>query len=274
MLTPVVQRWREQRGTYRPAREVVDVRGLEVAELAEPVAKAFVLQHHYLASFPAARERFGLFRRAELLGVVVFSQPVNNATLACLPGEPAESLELGRLVLLDAVAANAESWLIAQCFEQLRRVGYSGVVSFSDPHPRTTAAGETVHPGHVGTIYQATNGVYLGRSKAEGLDLLPDGRALTNRAKAKIRGMEQGWRYCAQLLENHGATPLDPDREDPREWLTRWTEALCRRTRHPGNHKYAWTLHKRHRRHLPPSKPYPKLHMVRGALVSAESLNP
>jgi len=268
MITPVVQRWRDQRGTYRPAREAVNVRTLEVTPLDESTAKAFVERHHYLASYPAARERFGLYWRSELAGVVVFSQPVNNATLACLPGEPAESLELGRLVLLDEVAANAESWLIAQCFEHLKREGYSGVVSFSDPHPRTTAEGMTVHPGHVGTIYQATNGVYLGRSKAQGLDLLPDGRALTERAKVKIRKLERGWRYCAQLLERFGAEPLDPAGEDPRAWLARWTAALCRRTRHPGNHKYAWTLHKRHRRHLPDSKPYPKLHMPRPGVLS------
>jgi hypothetical protein len=268
MLTNVVQRWKEHRGTYRPAREVVSTRALEVAPVDEVTAKSFVLRHHYLSSYPAARERFGLFWHERFVGVAVFSQPVNNATLACLPGAPVESLELGRLVLLDEVPANAESWLIAECFARLRGEGYVGVVSFSDPHPRTTAAGTTVHPGHVGTVYQATNGIYLGRSRAEGLDLLPDGRALTNRAKAKIRNLESGWRYCAQLLERHGAAPLDPTREDARVWLARWTTALCRRVRHPGNHKYAWTLRKRDRKHLSTSAPYPKLHWRNGGLTN------
>jgi hypothetical protein len=42
--------------------------------------------------------------------------------------------------------------------------GVRGVVSFSDPVPRRTAAGDLVFPGHIGTIYQASNAGYLGRT--------------------------------------------------------------------------------------------------------------
>jgi hypothetical protein len=38
----------------------------------------------------------------------------------------AEAVELGRLVLLDDVPANGESWFIARAFELLRARGYTG----------------------------------------------------------------------------------------------------------------------------------------------------
>src|SRR5690606_8351510 len=97
----------------------------------------------------------------------------NFATYRRLPGEPVECVDLGRLVLLDEVPANGESWFLAQCFGSLRAEGFRSVVSFSDPVPRTTADGEPRFTGHVGTIYQASNAIYMGRSKAEKKFLLP-----------------------------------------------------------------------------------------------------
>jgi hypothetical protein len=252
-----VQRWRERRDSYRPAGEPINTLAHEVAALERDAeAKAFVVRHHYSGSYPAARRRFGLHRGGVLVGVAVFSQPVRDAVVACLPGAPAESLELGRFVLLDEVPANGETWFLGRCFELLRREGFVGVVSFSDPFPRTSVAGAVVHPGHVGTIYQAHNAVYLGRSRADTLRFLPDGRVLTNRAVAKVRALDRGWRYVVAQLESYGATPLTGD---PRAWLAVWLPRLTRPVKHPGNHKYAWTLQRRNRRHLPASKPYPKL---------------
>lgn len=272
MITPVVQRWRDQRGSYRPAGEVIDTRAFEVAAMPRDTeAKNFIAQHHYLGTYPAARERFGLYTSARwstpsgvvipagwLVGVCVFAQPVNNAALSCLPGEALESVELARVVLLDCVPANAESFFLARGFELLRSDGYVGVVSFSDPMPREDARGKVTHVGHVGTIYQATNGVYLGRGTKRTLRLLPDGRTFSARAEQKIRKQEQGWEYSVRQLVDAGATPPRPG-ADTRAWLSTWLPRVTRKVRHPGNHKYAWTLRKRDRRHLPASLPYPKL---------------
>ena len=63
-----------------------------------------------------------------------------------------------------------------------RARGIAGVVSFSDPLARRTAAGDVVFGGHVGTIYQAHNAAYLGRGTARTLRLLPDGAVLSARA--------------------------------------------------------------------------------------------
>ena len=264
MITDVCQRWSSGRASYRPAREVFDPSAFDVVPIADDsTAKSFVLAHHYSASYPAARFRFGLFassssddNASELQGVAVFSVPCNPATLACLPCPVESACELGRLVLLDDVRANAESWFVARCFELLRREGVAGVVSFSDPVPRCAVDGEQVFKGHVGTVYQASNAIYLGRSRASVLRLLPDGSVLHNRALAKLRAHVKGERYVRERLETWAGAPIG---EDVETWLERWLPRISRRLLHAGNHKYAWALDSRLRRLLPASQKYPKL---------------
>lgn len=257
MNVDVVQRWRDHRSLYRPAGEVIRTSDYDVAQIDdEATARTFVESHHYSRSYPAARRRFGLHLHGELVGVAIFSVPVQPLALACLPG--GEGVELGRLVLLDAVPANAESWMLARCFESLRRDSFPGVIAFSDPMPRVGTDGEVLSPGHVGTIYQASNASYLGRSRAETLRVLPDGTVFHRRAQAKVRARECGWRYASRILVSHGAEPLG-EHEDSVAWLATWLPRLTRAMRHPGNFKYAWALQRRDRRHLPPSLPYPKL---------------
>lgn len=261
MITTTVQRWRWRRDTYRPAGEVIRTADFEVAPIPDDrTAKTFVLTHHYSASYPAARFRFGLYRGSELVGVAVFSVPAQPAVLAPFGGAP--SVELGRFVLIDSVPGNGESWFIGRAFELLRGEGMAGVVSFSDPVARTRADGSPVFGGHVGTIYQATNAIYTGRSKAETRLLLPDGSLLHGRALSKIRRRDRGWRYASAMLERHGASPLT-DGEDAAAWVEHWVPRLTRPLRHGGNHRYLFPLERGRagralRRCLPAGLPYPK----------------
>jgi hypothetical protein len=263
-----VQRHFERAVRWRHAREVVDLAGMDLAPIDRDLARAFVEVHHYEHSYPAGRFMFGLFDRNSLVGVAVFSQPVNDRSTACLPGDPIERVELGRFVLLDRVGANAETWFLGRCFHALRREGLTGVVSFSDPVPRRTTGGTIVMPGHVGTIYQAHNAIYLGRSRAERRRVLPDGTVAHNRLLAKIRNGERGWRTAVDRLIDHGARPPSRD-QDLRAWLSVELPSISRSIPHHGNHKYAWTLRRRDRRHLQryvelqfgssPALPYPKI---------------
>lgn len=253
------QRWREGRTSYRPAGETINPLRYEVGELTgDADAKAFVVGHHYSGTFPAARSRWGLFRGGRLVGVAVFSHPCNDAVLTSVFGGAAvESMELGRFVLLDDVEGNGETWFLARCFEQLRRRELRGVVSFSDPIARTTVDGVRVFPGHIGTIYQAHNARYLGRGTARSLRLLPDGQVLSDRALQKIRSGERGWRYAAAHLERAGAATAPDDPARRAHWLQGALKTATRTLRHPGNHKYAWSLQRRHRIVLA-GHPYPK----------------
>ena len=248
MIVEAVQRWREKRGSYRPAGEPIATHRYEVAKIGDDrTARAFVQRHHYSASYPAARARFGLFLGAALVGVAVFSQPVRQDVLDVLPG--ARGVELGRLVLLDEVPANGESWFVARAFELLRE-DFDGVLSFADPTR-----------GHVGTVYQASNACYLGQAEPRTIRVFPDGQVLSNRAIQKIRKGEQGWSYASKLMERYGAAPL-VDVSMSRAWLREWLPRVTRTKRHPGNHRYAWSLDRRLRSGLPASQPYPKLARV------------
>lgn len=262
MLTPCVQRWRGRRDSYRPAGEVICTRRYEVAPLdVDAVAKAFVVRHHYSGTYPAARFRFGLYRGTQLQGVAVFSHPCNDAVLTrVFPDRDRLSCtELGRLVLLDEVPANGETWLLGRCFEMLRREGVVGVVSFADPEPRSTAGEQVVFGGHVGTIYQAHNAAYLGRTTARQIRLLPDGRLLGERAVQKLRRRERGWRYVAQRLATFADDTPPTDEQALLAWAQCHLGELTRRVRHGGNHRYAWGLNSSVRRALPTTLPYPKL---------------
>ncbi len=253
------QRWREGATRFITPSHVFDPRAFDVVTIdADKLAKGFVLSHHYSGSYPAARYRFGLYRRGELAGVAVFSHPCRDDVLTnVFPGTPTDSVELGRFVLLDDVGFNGETWFLARAFDLLRTEGLRGVVSFSDPMPRQRADGTTVFAGHIGTIYQAFNGIYLGQAPTRTIRLLPDGRTFSARAMQKIRSRDQGWEYSAAQLVAVGAAPLGAT-EDSREWLRTWLPVVTRTARHPGNLKYAWGLDKRSRRSLPASQPYVK----------------
>lgn len=255
MQTTHNQRWLFRRDSYRPAGEQIRPADFEVAAIdRDATAKAFVLDHHYSGSYPAARFRFGLHRGPELVGVAVFSHPCSDRVLDAAGG-PGDAIELGRFVLLDSVAGNGETWFLARCFELLRIEGLRGVVSFSDPTPRQTASGAQVFAGHIGTIYQAHNAVYLGRATPRTLRMLPDGTVLSARAIAKLRAGDRGWRYTAELLCQHGA---EQPNGDLAAWAATWIPRLTRAKRHHGNHKYVWGLDRRAKRSLPASLPYPK----------------
>lgn len=255
------QRWLFRADSYRCPSETIQTSAYEVALIPDDTtARAFVLAHHYSGTYPAARFRVGLYRGAELVGVAVFSQPTNNKVITgTFDGlGHTDGVELGRFVLLDRVPGNGETWFLARCFELLKRAGIAGVVSYSDPCQRTLADGSIVFGGHLGTIYQAHNGLYLGRGTARTLNLLPDGTVFSDRAASKIRKRERGWAYAVDQLVAAGATP-PADSSDLAAWLKAARSEVCRRQRHPGNHKYAWGLNRGVRRRLLSSQlTYPK----------------
>lgn len=276
------QRWRERRQAFVPDATEIRPEDYHVDVIScHSQAKPFVERHHYSGSFPATRLSCGLFRKGrggmqELAGVASFAVPMNNASIRkhtgladCLSG-----VDLGRLVLLDDVPGNGESWFVARAFRLLRREKpeVEAVIAYSDPVRRIAEDGTIVMPGHVGMIYQALNAELRGRSTQRTDLIMPNGRALSPRALSKIRNGETGSSYAIRQVVEAGISEPRSG-EDPADWITRLcAEGALIKRRHPGNWTYAFPLTRTARKaaSLLPSLAYPKIdHVVSRGDVSA-----
>lgn len=270
--SPWCQRWRGRRHSWRHIRDGgFDARHFTVDVISHEASRQFVLTHHYARSYPAAKVQMGLYNlsgsQKKLTGVAVFGVPVSQAVLTNpLPGlRPyTQSLECSRFVLLDEAPGNSESWFLARCFDVLLAEGVRGVVSFADPLPRRTASGMVVMPGHVGTIYAATNAVYTGRATARTVKVLPDGTVFHDRTAQKIRRLEQGHQYAEAQLVALGAPRPRPG-GSPALWLREALVAVgARSIRHRGAHRYVFRLGRTRAEReeielaVPSLRPYPK----------------
>jgi len=271
MQTTKCQRWNQRRETYRPAGEPIDTRRYEVIPIEEAAAKEFVVSHHYSCSYPAARYRTGIlrlarFRKPELVGVAVFSVPMNNSAIPKYCGvTPNEGVELGRLVLKDCVESNGESWFLGRSFRLLasERPDIKAILSYSDPVPRYRRDGTIITPGHVGTCMAAHNGRYIGRSRARTLILSDNGLVVSERMLSKLRNDDCGAAYAYEALRRLGA-PRRLPLESGRDYVARaLREGPFQPVRHPGNHAYLWAIGDRRARmstmsRFPAARPYPK----------------
>lgn len=100
---------------------------------------------------------FGLFNNNTMIGAMIYGKmamanqwkkySVNNNS------NQSTIIELRRLVLIDDTAKNSESFFIAKTLKWLKNnTNIEIVVSYADPNY-----------GHVGTVYKASNFVFLGK---------------------------------------------------------------------------------------------------------------
>lgn len=257
------KRWQDRRERWRSPDVVFSPDACAVDVVEERAARAFVVEHHYSGTFPAARLSVGLYQSRRLAGVAVFSVPMQAAVVPRYTGlAAAAGVELGRFVLLPEVAYNGETWFLARALRLLREEkGCRAVVSYADPMERSTAAGLITKPAHFGTIYQASNAAFAGRASAQWMWIDRDGRAISRRALSKIRLREVGCAYAERQLVDAGAEPRRAF-EEPVAWLARvLCEPTFRRIRHPGNFAYAFGLDRAARASIAAANdplPYPR----------------
>ena len=131
------------------------VRRIEYGE-----TKPFLLGIHYARRMPCITDAFGLFVNEKMVGVVTYGVPASPNLCVGLAGYENRKriLELNRLVLLpDEQQQNNASYLVSHSLKMLQSIyGYVFVVSYADWGGW----------GHVGYVYQATNFLYTGLTKA------------------------------------------------------------------------------------------------------------
>lgn len=129
----------------------------EVRRITYAETKPFILGIHYARRMPCVQYAFGLFEKGVLCGVVTYGQPASPSLCKGIAGEQNRShvLELNRLVMLPEYNGdNRASFLVSHSLKMLP--SHTFVVSYADWGGW----------GHVGYIYQATNFLYTGLTKA------------------------------------------------------------------------------------------------------------
>ena len=265
------QRWDHRKAVYRPSRETIDTGNYHACPIDEQVAKDFIQLHHYSGSYPASMIRIGLwekqpFHKDNLVGVAIFGPSANQHVIPHWTGQAAsDGTTLSRFCLLDSVPANGETFFLGKCFRFLRELkpGLRTVIAYADPIARRNRSGQLVKPGHVGIIYQAFNGRFLGQSRARTLLLDPDGQVISERALSKLRRDECGRDYVLDSLVRSGA-PTPRLGESGEAYVNRVLAGdWLRPRRHSGNYVYAWPVGCRQQRRVvgvgfPGFLPYPK----------------
>ena len=117
------------------------------------MSKAILFRTHYLQSCPGAKWYIGLWGNGMLLGVVLYGNCSRQGTASCWSGGNKDNtIELQRFALVDQLPPNTASWFLAQSLNQLPPE-VETIVTFADPSV-----------GHMGSLYQAANFTYLGKT--------------------------------------------------------------------------------------------------------------
>lgn len=130
----------------------------EVLPTTKQEAEPFVMKH-YLETFPSGIKRiYGIYQKSQenrqMVGVIIYGVPFYTVGKFLEPEiKSEETIELKRLFINDIGIKNLESFVIGQSLKLLKR---------DEPQIKIVFTFADDNEGHKGTIYQATNAIYLG----------------------------------------------------------------------------------------------------------------
>ena len=213
----VEQRWSEKVSGFlasnaqsrKPFKAAVDRGDVRVEQIAKADASQFVTANHYLSSYPQHTASYGLYLKAKLVGVAVYSNPARNSGKRYGNVPQSQVQELSRLVLLPSAKAGAETYFLAESLQRFKSYfrtaertmaggkreprTLSVLISHSDPMPVVNKVSQkVVLAGHIGNIYQARSMLYTGRSSVKYRYSTWEGKPIPVRTLPKIRAYLRG----------------------------------------------------------------------------------
>lgn len=134
----------------------MESKGYTVKEITYKETQDFILNKHYAQRMPSVSWGFGLFFNNQMVGVLTIGKPASHFLCIGLLGEEYSSkvYELNRLITNDGLEKNVLSFFVGATLRSLKNEDLA-IVSFADEGA-----------GHFGYIYQATNFIYTGKTKA------------------------------------------------------------------------------------------------------------
>lgn len=197
---------------------------MNLEEVGIKWVRPFIEEHHYSHSINGCKVShcFALYDGLDIKAAALFG-PLSTTAWKKYGENEKDVIELRRLVCLDELPRNTESWLIAQCLKRLKGK-YKVCVSYADPRH-----------GHCGFIYQAANWNYEGQTAPDVLLQTPEGRLYHSRAlRTKYNGDYKPFVKRLRKLQEDG---------------------LLTEVKVPGKHIYTYNLIGRQ---MPTRMPYPK----------------
>lgn len=137
----------------------IEISDLHIQKGGDEVVE-YIRNNHYSGTCNPISNKWELRTDSdELVGGIVFANPMSEQVRKFVSDNKKEVTELHRLYTDDRCGKNVESWFVANALKKLKKKKpkYRFVISYAD-------SGE----GHTGTIYQATNAVYTGNTDVEG----------------------------------------------------------------------------------------------------------
>lgn len=197
------------------------IEDFEVRKIKSSVGRDFICKHHYSKTCHGGPMCWGLIDTSgeenELVGVCAFATPISeNVRRSIWDSSVAEEMkhhttELHRLVTLDSCPKNTESWFVSRALRGLKeyKEKYKAVISFADSTE-----------GHVGTIYQASNAIYYGKTGEHTFYRDEEGRLRPPRQSGKNisvqEAKERGW-GIEKRAHKHRYLFLLPDSGESKE---------------------------------------------------------
>jgi hypothetical protein len=134
------------------ARSLADA---EVREIDHKTASEIILQYEWIGNAGASEYRFGLYFGPYLAGVVSFGRTAGSNAAASVCGKENAHLvtTLSRGACVHWAPPNSASFLIIRACKLMVEKHFNVFVAYSDPEA-----------GEVGTVYQASNWLYFGKT--------------------------------------------------------------------------------------------------------------
>lgn len=133
----------------------------EVKRMGCLEGRSYIVENHYSRGCHGRPMCWGLYDKDDVVnGVIAFATPSSEYTRSFLFGPQYKDkvTELHRMHIRDNHEKNLNTWFIARALDGIKeyRPNIVAVLSFADPNE-----------GHLGTVYQASNAIYLGRTREE-----------------------------------------------------------------------------------------------------------
>jgi len=195
--------------------------------IATPKAIRYAcLNFHYAKSVPVNKYSFNIFNNNdEWCGVIIYSSGANNQIASPFNLYQGEVLELVRVALNGKQETTSQA--LAMTLRELHKIA---------PHIKLIVSYADLDQEHAGTIYQATNWIYLGKYNEGSVGAtIIKGKKVHNRTVNNRYGTSS-----FEYIKEH----VDPKAE---RFITK------------GKHKYIFVFDKKLRKKwLKENKPYPK----------------